>query len=73
VYPVQKALDPTRMDLGPKRRDNIWRVSVLLERPIRSWLKASLTWRFHDNNSNTDVFDYDRHIVGGFLTATFGE
>jgi tetratricopeptide (TPR) repeat protein len=68
-----KAAVPERMDRGPKRRDNIWRVSVLLERPILSWLKASLIWRFQDNDSNTDVFDYDRHVAGGFLTATFGE
>ena len=60
------------MGTGPKRRDSIWRVSVLLERPILSWLKASLSWRYQDNNSNTDVFEYDRHIAGGFLTATFG-
>jgi tetratricopeptide (TPR) repeat protein len=72
VDPVGKALVPSRTNTGPRRRDNIWRVSVLLERPIRSWLKASLVWRFQDNNSNADVFDYDRHVAGGFLTVTFG-
>jgi hypothetical protein len=71
--PVAKARIPAKIDSSPRRRDNVWRVSALLERPIRSWLKASLVWRFHDNNSNTDVFDYDRHVVGGFLTAAFGK
>jgi hypothetical protein len=73
LYSVPKALSPELMGLGPDRRDNIWGVSVLLERPILSWLKASLSWRYQDNDSNTDVFDYDRHIAGGFLTASFGE
>jgi tetratricopeptide (TPR) repeat protein len=67
-----KAAFPQLMGLGPDRRDNIWRVSVVLERPVVRWLKASLLWRYQDNNSNTDEFDYDRHVVGGFLTATFG-
>jgi tetratricopeptide (TPR) repeat protein len=70
--PLAKALNPAEVNTGPRRRDNAWRVSALLERPIRSWLKASLVWRFHDNNSSADVFDYDRHVVGGFLTAAFG-
>ncbi|HEY5658929.1 MAG TPA: tetratricopeptide repeat protein [Myxococcota bacterium] len=73
VKPGAKALVPALVNTGPRRRDNIWRVSVLLERPIQRWLKASLTWRFQDNNSNAEVFDYHRHIVGGYLTVTFGE
>jgi tetratricopeptide (TPR) repeat protein len=57
---------------GPRRRDNVWRVGTLLERPIREHVKASINWRYHNNDSNTTVYNFDRHIVGGHLTVTFG-
>lgn len=59
-------------DRGPRRRDNVWRVNTLLERPIVEHLKASVYWRYHNNDSNTDVYNFDRHIAGGLLTVTFG-
>lgn len=47
-------------------------VDVALERPITRWLVGSLRWHYERNHSNADVFDYGRHIVGGYLTARFG-
>jgi tetratricopeptide (TPR) repeat protein len=47
-------------------------VDVALERPLTAWLTASARWRYERNKSNTEVFDYDRHIVGAYLSATFG-
>lgn len=72
VDPLAKVTGFESFDAAPKRRDNVWNVQVLLERPIKSWLKASATWRYTNNDSNTDVFKYDRHIVGGFITVAFG-
>lgn len=72
VNPLAKALNPAWLDTGPRRRDNVWRVKVLLERPINDWLKASARWQYDNNDSNTSVFKYDRHIAGGFLTVSFG-
>ena len=39
-----------------------------LERPITERLTASLRYDYLRNFSNVDVFDYDRHLVGGYLT-----
>lgn len=47
-------------------------VSVTLERPITRWLAGSVAWRYERNDSNSAVFDYDREILGAYLTATFG-
>src|SRR4029453_6998208 len=46
--------------------------AVMLERPITSWLIGSVGWRYERNVSNSAVFDYDRTILGAYLTATFG-
>jgi hypothetical protein len=51
------------------RRDNVLDTEVALERPIFfDWLIASARWHYTDNASNVDVFDYDRSIIGGYLT-----
>ena len=54
------------------RRDNIWSVRLELERPITEMLSVAGYWRFTDNDSNTPVFNYDRHILGGAFTLSFG-
>jgi tetratricopeptide (TPR) repeat protein len=57
---------------GPKRRDNIYSTRVALERSLTDWLSVTAQWRYYDSDSNTRVFDYDRHIVGGYFTAFYG-
>ena len=47
-------------------------VGVTLEHPITDWLTGSIGWRYERNTSNSTVFDYDRTILGAYLTATFG-
>ena len=54
------------------RRDNVGQVDAILERPLTEWLVASARDTYIDNDSNTDVYDYDRHIVGGYLTVQWG-
>jgi len=54
------------------RQDNVWDIQLMLERPINQWLSVSARWRYRDNKSNTPVFDYDRHILGGYFTLNFG-
>ena len=55
-----------------RRRDHVVYVDAALERPITEHLKVSARYRYENNDSNVDVFDYDRNIVGGFLTLEFG-
>jgi tetratricopeptide (TPR) repeat protein len=52
------------------RRDYVVAVSSVLTRPINKWLSLSARYQYLDNESNTRVFDYTRHIVGGFVTVS---
>jgi len=55
------------------RRDHVWIVQSILERPIAQRVTASLRWTYYNDDSNTDVFDYDRHVVGAYVTVAFGD
>ena len=46
--------------------------AVALERPITRWLSGTVSWRYERNHSNVADFDYERQIVGAYLTASFG-
>ena len=43
-------------------------MSVELERPLAEWLTVTAHWRYFNDHSNTQVYDYDRHIVGALLS-----
>lgn len=53
---------------GPRRSDDAGQVDVWLERRLTRWLSASVRYSYVNNHSNTKVFDYERHLVGGYLT-----
>jgi tetratricopeptide (TPR) repeat protein len=53
------------------KRENVWQASAILERPIADWLVASLRYEYTRNDANVDVFDFDRHVVGGYLTVFY--
>lgn len=53
---------------GKTRRDHVKYAEVGLERPLSRMLVGELRWRWTDNASNVDVFDFDRTIVGAYLT-----
>lgn len=55
------------------RRDRIGTVSVELERPLTEWLTVTAHWRYFNDHSNTQVYDYDRQIVGAFFTVALGD
>ena len=57
--------------LGVNRRDNIFAAQVELERMITEQLSASIRYAWIDNDSNVAVFDYDRDILGFYLTYRF--
>ncbi|MFI5316956.1 MAG: tetratricopeptide repeat protein [Myxococcota bacterium] len=73
-YTYRGYLNPTTFsDVAPPnsniRHDHIVDTDVGLERPIYyDWLLGSLRWHYTNNASNVSVFDYDRSIVGGYLT-----
>jgi tetratricopeptide (TPR) repeat protein len=51
-----------------ERRDVIGAAGAVLTRPITDWLSVSARYQYLNNDSNTQVFDYDRHIAGAFVT-----
>jgi len=53
------------------RRDYMKYFEVGLEKPIWNRTSAELRWRYVDNASTADVFDYDRSVVGGYLNVRF--
>src|SRR5690606_18727758 len=53
------------------KEERVWQADVILERPINDWLIASLRYEYTRNDSNVDVFDWDRHVVGGYLTLSY--
>jgi len=51
-----------------EREDIIGTAGAVLTRPITDWLSVSARYQYLNNESNTKVFDYDRHIAGAFVT-----
>lgn len=73
TFPDPPLFFDTQYGLSDDDRDETTgQVDVVLERPLTAWLTASARWRYERNRSNADVFDYERNVVGGYLTATFG-
>lgn len=62
-----------RRGRGPKRLDNVWDVEAKLERPITEHVKLAARYAYTHSVSNTRVFDYDRHVVGGYVVLTWGD
>jgi tetratricopeptide (TPR) repeat protein len=54
-----------------EREDKLWLASAILERPINDLISVSARYSYHRSISNSEVFDYKRHIVGGYLTLSF--
>lgn len=63
-HPSTYEVPPSNHD----RSDDFVEVDVHLERPITDRLTASVRYDYLRNFSNVDVFDYDRHLVGAYLT-----
>lgn len=57
---------------GVARRDNTWRFRVALEKFWVPRFSTSIAFSRLDNKSNVDVYDYDRNIVGAYVTYRFG-
>ena len=65
-------LDPSATVLESKtRRDDVLVLQASLQRPISEHVLGSLSYRYVENNSNVDVFDYDRSIFGAYVTVHF--
>ena len=50
------------------RRDDAWYVAVELEKKLTDQFSAEIAYRYIKNHSNVAVFDYDRKILGFYVT-----
>ena len=72
VYPVPPVVAGRQYFLqSDERRDLVYQAGAVLERPINRWLDASVRYQFVGTDSNVVVFEYDRHVVGAYLTLNF--
>jgi tetratricopeptide (TPR) repeat protein len=64
--------DGTPWTLGPEARlDNVYIVATEIEKPINDLLSVSTRYAYLRNQSNSEWFDYDRHVVGAYATLRF--
>ena len=54
------------------RRDQVARVEVGVERLITERARIGILYSYLDNDSNYELFAYDRQIVGTYVTVGFG-
>jgi tetratricopeptide (TPR) repeat protein len=54
-----------------RRREETLQFDAIVEWEFSDRLVGSLRYSYLDNDSNTAVYDYDREIVGAFLTLRF--
>jgi len=44
---------------------------VSLERALTDWMSVLARYEYTDTGSNTDVYDFRRHIVGAYVRVGF--
>jgi hypothetical protein len=54
-----------------ERSDNTWTASLALNYQLLEVLDVYSNYSFIDNNSNTDLYDYDRHIIEAGIAVNF--
>ena len=57
---------------GTDRRERELRTDVALVRPLNETLTVETRWTYERNRSTASVFDTRRHVLGAYLTASFG-
>jgi hypothetical protein len=55
----------------PNHRDRIWEFGSEFEKFVSEDVSVLARYRFTDTGSNTDVYDYDRHVVGAYVRIRF--
>lgn len=53
------------------REENVFESFVELEKQLGRFFSVSTRWTYVDNESNRKVFDFNRHVVGGYLNFRF--
>jgi hypothetical protein len=53
------------------REENVFESFVELEKRLGRFFSVSTRWTYVNNESNRKVFDFNRHVVGGYLNFRF--
>lgn len=53
-----------------RKREKTTRVELALARELGEYVTLGAHWRYLDNRSSADVFDYDQHVVGVSVTLS---
>ena len=53
------------------REENEWLFDAAIIKDLTDNLSVSVAYQYLDNDSNRDAYNYDRHIVGGYLNFRF--
>jgi tetratricopeptide (TPR) repeat protein len=71
TYPDEEAAGVPYALSNNDREEDVGEVQVELEKWFGELFSVSARWAYIDNDSNRRVYDYDRHIVGGYLNFRF--
>ena len=71
TFPDIEAIDRAYALSGDDREEHEVRFMVELKKGLTEHLSVSARWSYLDNESNRRVYDYTRHIVGGYLNFRF--
>ena len=52
------------------RRDHVYSLDASLEKDLSEHWSVSTAYHFVHSNSNSGFFDYDRHVVGAYVTVS---
>lgn len=66
-YENVSAFVPSGAASTPKREDYAWRTGLSLERPLGRGFSVLGRYDYTNVDSNTHVYDYDRHVVGAYV------
>ncbi|MCP4038318.1 MAG: hypothetical protein GY733_15365, partial [bacterium] len=56
---------------GPDREDDAGQADVELSKDLNDFIEFSARYQYTDNGSNTQAFDYKRHIAGAYIELEF--
>jgi tetratricopeptide (TPR) repeat protein len=54
---------------GSRRDDSFFETEVAVARPIGRYLTLSAAWRYQRSRSNVEVFDYERNVLGVYVSV----
>jgi tetratricopeptide (TPR) repeat protein len=57
---------------GVRRRERMLELEAVLSRALTEQLSVSARWRYVDNRSNRDVFDYEQQVFGLYVSLAMG-